>query len=87
MFYRENVNDDFGKKYLKSIPEPNVIARAMCLSEEVKIPMINAIIDKDSFGIFVVIIDFLVILTILIYICILEQRQDEYIKAFKDKSI
>ena len=44
-------------------------------------------IQKDSFGIFVVIIDLLVIITILLFIYILDARQNEYIKVFKDKTI
>ena len=87
MFYRENTSQNFGIFYDAKIPEPVFLAQAPCLSDEITIPYLNSVIKKESFGIFVVIIDLLVVITILLFICILDARQNEYIKVFKDKTI
>jgi hypothetical protein len=69
------------------VAEPIIIARTMCFSELITFPFTDATFKKDNFGLLVVFIDFLVILSILLYIYIIGARQDEFINAFKEETI
>jgi hypothetical protein len=42
---------------------------------------------KDDFGIFVVIVDFLVVVTLICFIYILDARQNEYINQYNNDTI
>lgn len=86
-FYRENENEDFGANYDASVPEPVFLAQAVCISDQITIPYTSYTLAKSSFGLFVVVIDFAVILTIIIFIYIVEARQQDFIKAFKSNTI
>lgn len=50
-------------------------------------PGTDYIMEKDDFGIFVVFVDFLVIITLICFIYILDARQNEYIAQFNDDTI
>ena len=79
MFYRITDGSDYGVNWDSSIPEPVFLATANCLSEEITIPYFNFNMKKESFGVFVVIIDLVVIFSFMIFVYILDERQKEYI--------
>lgn len=63
------------------------MAQAICISDTIKVPYSNIEISKDSFGLFVVFIDLLVIFSILIFIYVLDTRQNEYIQQFNKNTV
>lgn len=69
------------------MPEPVILAQAYCISDLVTIPYIGTDITKESFGIFVVFIDFAVVFILMAFIFVIDARQKEFIKLFKQKTI
>lgn len=51
-----------------SVPEPVLLAAAMCFSETVTDPITGRVVAKEDLGLFVVILDFVVVAVVLIYI-------------------
>lgn len=70
-----------------SVPEPMVMARASCKSGMVKIPFTKREVSKDMLGSLVVLVDIVAVIIILLFIYILEMRQEEFIEAFKESTI
>jgi len=68
-----NSGGTFGANYDKLTTEPVVIAKAICMAETIKHGD-NIEVFKDDFGILVVVIDFLVVISIIVYIYILDAR-------------
>lgn len=75
------------KAYKSPLPEPVVLAQAVCLADGVPIPWLNARLRKDDFGVFVVGVDFLVVVTLICFIYILDGRQQEFIDQFNNRTI
>ena len=86
-FHRDSEGNNFGQYFDKDVPEPVITVRALCVSDTIAVPYIDYPIEKDAFGLFIVIIDFCVIMSIMGFIHILEQRQLEYIEQFKRQTI
>lgn len=83
---KENAKDDSSKNCEEgtvALPEPVITVQALCVSASIEIPFTDYKIAKDDFGLFIVIVDFVVIISIMAFIQILEQRQLEYIEQFK----
>jgi len=53
------------------------------VSEKITIPLTSYRIPKEDFGLFIVVVDFIVIISLMAFIYILEQRQLEYVEQFK----
>lgn len=89
--FRQTLNFDgsiiFGPEKDDSVPEPIVIARASCKSSLVKIPFSEEMVSKDQLGSMVVLIDIVAVISMLLFVCILDMRQEEFINAFKESTI
>ena len=73
--------------YESPLPEPVFLAQAVCLADGVPVPWLNARLRKDDFGVFVVGVDFLVVVTLICFIYILDGRQQEFIDQFNNRTI
>ena len=69
------------------LPEPVFLAQATCDPGDLNVPLLNIPIPKDVFGICLVLVDFLVIVLIICFIYVLDLRQREYIKQYKDQTM
>jgi hypothetical protein len=71
--------------------EPVIIALAPCTQEQVTIHFMGAgeerKVNKSDFGIFVVLMDFLVIIILILFVNFLDKRQREFAEAFADQTI
>ena len=71
--------------------EPVIIALAPCTQEQVTIHFKGAgeerKVNKSDFGIFVVLMDFLVIIILILFVNFLDKRQREFAEAFADQTI
>ena len=76
------------QSYLKDInlPEPNFIGMAACKMDKFMITFKNYEIEveKEDFGLLVIVYDFVMVLFYLIFVVHLEAAQKEYINEFKD---
>lgn len=86
-FYKSPGSNKFGENRDAAFPEPIIFGRAMCYSEEIAVPFTKYKFKKENFGLFVVLIDFLVIICIILFIWIISMRQREFVDAFKDDTI
>lgn len=72
-------------------PEPVIIALAPCTQEQVTIHFMGAgeerKVNKSDFGIFVVLMDFVVVLILIGFVSFLDSRQKEFAEAFADQTI
>ena len=64
---------------------PNIILSVPC--GYIKIPLSDYSMDRGKFGILVVFIDMLVIIAVIIYIYVLQERQKEFIDQFNQQVI
>ena len=67
-----------------------LLAQAICLADGVPVPWLDASkyrLRKDDFGVFVVGVDFLVVVTLICFIYILDGRQREFIDQFNNRTI
>ena len=71
------------------VPEPIILAIAGCIQETVQIEIegFSQEVNKNDFGIFVVLFDFLVIFILMAFVGLLEKRQKEYVDKFCDETI
>ena len=69
------------------LPEPVFLAQATCDPGNLNVPLLNIPIPKDVFGICLVLVDFLVIVLIICFIYVLDLRQRQYIKQYKNQTM
>jgi hypothetical protein len=75
--------DDYDRGDDDEVAEPIIIAQALCTAQTLAIPFTGQTLRKDDFGLVLVMIDFLAIVSIMAFIRILEAKQLEYIERFK----
>ena len=68
-------------------PEPVLLARATCKAEALTMPLLGISIQKNSFGLFVVFVDFVSVIMIIVFIYTLDHRQNEFIAAYNKKTM
>lgn len=86
-FKKDEGSSLIGKNNDPSVAEPIIFGRAMCFSEKIKVPFTNYELKKEDLGIYVVMIDFIVILIILLWIYIISARLEEFVDSFKADTI
>lgn len=60
---------------------------ADCILDDIINPFSGEIMHKETFGVFIVCLDIVVVLIVICFIIYLEKRQKEYIDQFKDQTI
>ena len=73
--------------YEEEVPEPVITVQALCVAGTVDIPYTGYKIPKDDFGLMIVLIDFVVVISISVFAYILEQRQMDYVDEFRRRTI
>ena len=74
----------------EDVAEPTIIAIAGCKQDTVRINLSDDFekeVNKNDFGVFVVLWDFLVIIILVWFVNFLNKRQMEYSKKFEDETI
>ena len=73
------------------VPEPVIMAIAGCKQDTVAIKLgedgVYQEVNKNDFGIFVVVFDFLVVVILIIFVGMLDRRQKAYAEKFQDETI
>ena len=69
--------------------QPSIIALAKCQQKEVELKLGTSsyVLLKEDFGILVILLDFVIVIVFLLYILIIDQKQQEFIDEFKDQTI
>lgn len=60
---------------------------AKCATSYINNPFTGSLITKDGFAGVVVFIDFLIVLSMVVFAVVLEKSQKEYVKTFKNQTI
>mmetsp|Transcript_28134 Transcript_28134/g.42555 ORF Transcript_28134/g.42555 Transcript_28134/m.42555 type:complete len:110 (-) Transcript_28134:2476-2805(-) len=69
-----------------SITEPILIGGANCITD-IEMPFSGATLKREDFGLLIVLIDFLVILSLVIFIFLLDRAQNKYITHYYRQTI